>query len=117
VLAAAEQTKIALTTHSEFKTGFEFIESDFSIAITQLMFEDAVRDEVNKITRAALRCVTDAAVRTDAIDLIILTGGSTEVPLVQVEFKRLFPNSEFADENKLSSVGLGLAYDSRNRFM
>jgi hypothetical chaperone protein len=38
------------------------------------------------------------------------------VPLVQLTFKELFPNAEVADENKLSSVGLGLAYDSQKKF-
>jgi len=48
--------------------------------------------------------------------MVILTGGSTELPAIQMEFRKLFPNAAVADENKLSSVGLGLAYDSRNRF-
>jgi len=55
-------------------------------------------------------------VQKENIDLVILTGGSTEVPLIQSEFKKLFPNAALADENKLSSVGLGLAYDSQNKF-
>jgi hypothetical chaperone protein len=47
---------------------------------------------------------------------VILTGGSTELPAIQAEFRKLFPNAAVADENKLSSVGLGLAYDSASRF-
>jgi hypothetical chaperone protein len=31
-------------------------------------------------------------------------------------FRRLFPNAALAEENKLSSVGLGLAYDSQHKF-
>jgi hypothetical chaperone protein len=50
------------------------------------------------------------------VELVILTGGSTEVPIIQEAFKNLFPNAALADENKLSSVGLGLGYDSHNVF-
>jgi len=36
--------------------------------------------------------------------------------LVQSAFKNLFPHAAVADENKLSSVGLGLAYDAWKKF-
>ncbi len=51
-----------------------------------------------------------------AIELVILTGGTTEIPAIQAEFNRLFPAATLSDSHKLSSVGLGLAYDSRRRF-
>jgi len=38
------------------------------------------------------------------------------VPAVQAAFKNLFPLAQVADDNKLSSVGLGLAYDSMHKF-
>ncbi|GAB3252951.1 Hsp70 family protein [Larkinella harenae] len=116
LLAAAESAKIALTDHATYHTSFDFIEPDFYIPIQRAVFETAIRGEVHKISTSALQCLQDAGVRNEDIELVILTGGSTEVPLVQAEFKRLFINAAIADENKLSSVGLGLAYDSRNKF-
>ncbi|RRB01136.1 Hsp70 family protein [Larkinella rosea] len=116
VLAATEGAKIALTNVDTYETPFDFVEPDFFIPIKRTLFEESIRGEVDKIIASATECLQNAGVRKQDIDLVILTGGSTEVPLVQAEFKRLFPNAAIADENKLSSVGLGLAYDSQNKF-
>ena len=116
LLAAAEDTKIALTSQVTYQAQFEFLEEGFTIPIERKQFEDAIQNEVQKISNAATECLRKAAVNKQDIDLVILTGGSTEVPLVQLTFKELFPNAEVADENKLSSVGLGLAYDSQKKF-
>ncbi|AUD02543.1 Hsp70 family protein [Spirosoma pollinicola] len=116
LLSAAEETKIALTDHQQHKALFDFIEEDFSITIKRDLFEKSIHGEVEKIAASARQCLQDAGVKKEDIDLVILTGGSTEVHSIQTEFKRLFPNAAIADENKLSSVGLGLAYESRNKF-
>jgi len=116
LLAAVEDTKIALTSAVEHHAPFDFMEDGLQIAIRRQQFEEAISEEVARITGAATQCLREAAVSKEAIDLVILTGGTTEVPLIQSEFKKLFPNAAVADENKLSSVGLGLAYDSANRF-
>ncbi|GAB2557822.1 Hsp70 family protein [Spirosoma aerophilum] len=116
LLAAAEGAKIALTDQPEHKTHLNFIEDDFFVPIQRDLFEKAIFEDVEKIADSARQCLQDAGVRNEDIDLVILTGGSTEVHAIQTEFKRLFPNAAIADENKLSSVGLGLAYDSRTKF-
>ncbi|GAB4055872.1 Hsp70 family protein [Spirosoma litoris] len=116
LLAAAEGAKIALSDQDEYKTLLDFIEADFSVPIKRSLFEASIEDEVEKISASARQCLQEAGVKAEAIELVILTGGSTEVHSVQAEFKRLFPNASIADENKLSSVGLGLAYDSQYKF-
>ncbi|MEZ0541833.1 Hsp70 family protein [Fibrella arboris] len=116
LLAAAEGTKIALTDHQIHEAPLDFIDEGFFIPVNRRQFDEAIREEIEKISASAQQCLQEAGVSREAIDLVILTGGSTEVHSVQAEFKRLFPNAAIADENKLSSVGLGLAYDSRNKF-
>ncbi|WP_276372147.1 Hsp70 family protein [Chryseolinea sp. H1M3-3] len=116
LLSTAEDTKIALTTRADHTASFDFLEKDFAIPISRKQFEDAIQHEVGKISKAATECLLKSGIKADKIDLVILTGGSTEVPLVQLAFKKLFPQAAVADENKLSSVGIGLAYDSRKKF-
>ena len=116
VLAAAEEAKIALTTEDLYNTPLNFLESGYAIPIYRNHFEESIRNEVDKISASATQCIQLAGIVNDDIELVILTGGSTEVPLIQAEFKKLFPKAAIADENKLSSVGLGLAYDSQNKF-
>lgn len=116
LLAATEETKIALTANESYQAPLEFIEEGLLVPVAQKQFNDAIQSNIDKITVSALDCVREAGITKEDIDLVILTGGSTEIPAIQSEFKRLFPNAELADENKLSSVGLGLAFDSRNKF-
>ena len=116
LLAVTEETKIALTEGSSYNTPFDFIEEGLTAQVTRDQFDEAIALQIQKISNSALQCLEDAGVQREAIDLVILTGGTTEVPSVQAEFRKLFPNAEIADENKLSSVGLGLAYDSQNKF-
>lgn len=116
LLAGVEGAKIALTSQQTYNAAFDFIEEGFVIPIRREQFEQAIQEEVARISASAQACLRGAGVSRKAIELVILTGGSTEVQSIQTEFKRLFPNAAIADQNKLSSVGLGLAYDSRNKF-
>ncbi len=50
------------------------------------------------------------------IELIVLTGGPTEMPLIKALLRTKFPAAAVSEENKLSSVALGLGYDSQRRF-
>lgn len=116
VLGLAEQSKIELTAASRYEASMPIIDEDLWFDITRIDFEAAIAAEVQKIVDAATDCLKAAGLTKDQIELVILTGGTTEVPLVQNAFRDLFPQAEVADENRLSSVGLGLAYDSRRKF-
>jgi hypothetical chaperone protein len=116
LLASAEDAKIALTSQSDYIAEFDFLQHGLTIPITRHQFETAIINDVKKIADAASDCVNYAGVKEQDIELVILTGGSTEIPIVRSAFNKLFPQAEVADENKLSSVGLGLAYDSQRKF-
>jgi hypothetical chaperone protein len=116
LLAAAEETKIALSVEEAYSAAFDFVESDLRIPIKRNLFEAAIADDVDQIMNSVKACLQEAAVQPEAIDLVILTGGSTEVQSVQMAFKQLFAHAAIADQNKLSSVGLGLGYDSQRKF-
>jgi hypothetical chaperone protein len=116
LLSTAEEAKIALTTNESIQTQMDFLENDFLVTFSRRVFESAIEKDVTRISVAAKECLHLAGVRASEIQLVILTGGSTEIPKVRTEFHNLFPTARIADENKLSSVGLGLAYDSERRF-
>jgi hypothetical chaperone protein len=116
LLAATEGTKIALTSMDQYDAPFDFLEPDLSIPIKRELFNASIMQKTSKIAESAGNCLQMAQIPASAIELVIMTGGSTEIPLIQDEFKKLFPGATWAGENKLSSVGLGLAYDSWNKF-
>ncbi|NBB21857.1 Hsp70 family protein [Runella sp. CRIBMP] len=117
LLGVVEDTKIALTSDEVHEAPLDFIENGFTVTTAKSVFEEAITQEITNVANAATQCVQDAGVSPENIDLIILTGGSTEIPAVQLKFRELFPNATVSEENKLDSVGVGLAYDSKRKFL
>ncbi|MCF0041997.1 Hsp70 family protein [Dyadobacter fanqingshengii] len=116
VLAETEKIKIGLASSENFAAALDFIDQDLRIHVARKDFDAAINTKTERIVQSARECLQAAGVTPERIGLVIMTGGSTEIPLIQHQFRQLFPDAEWSEENKLSSVGLGLAYDARNRF-
>ena len=71
---------------------------------------------ITKVSGIANDCVTMAGIKPSDVRLVVLTGGSTEVPYVREVLCNLFQNAKISGENKLASVGLGLTYDAMRKF-
>ena len=48
--------------------------------------------------------------------MLILTGGTSQIPLVQRSIHRLFPDAYISDKQRMESVALGLAYMAQKLF-
>lgn len=116
LLGQVETAKIALTENEENTQILEFLQGMPHIKSTRRNFNLSIKDNVNKTVQAVKECLSQAQTKAENINLIILTGGSSEIPFVQKSLCSIFPHAEISGENKLSSVGLGLAYDSLRRF-
>ncbi len=116
LLSTTEEAKIALTQLPVWTTQLPYLEDDFAISLLQSQLDEAIAPAVDSVFKAADACLHQAQLQARDITLVILTGGSTEVPAIQRGFRERFPHAQIADENKLSSVGLGLAYASRQLF-
>lgn len=112
-----EKTKIALSKDLSFESVLDFISDKPSVQITREEFNKAISNDVAKIEQRLSECVLQAGVKNEDIDLVVLTGGSTEVPRVSEIATKFFPNAEVSAGDKLSSVGMGLAYDARRIFL
>jgi len=116
LLAKVENAKIELTANLVYNQDIDFIEEDLYAQVSRAQFEEAIDIEYKKIITCINDCLAKAGVKAADISLVILTGGSTEIPLLRDHVKRVFPTAEISEENKLSSVALGLAYDGIRRF-
>ncbi|TLV02915.1 Hsp70 family protein [Dyadobacter luticola] len=116
VLAETEKMKIGLAGNERYEASLNFIGEDLRIDVDREDFNNAIISKTERILEAAKECLVAAGISAEDISLVIMTGGSTEIPLIQEQFRSLFPKADWSEENKLSSVGLGLAYDARNRF-
>ncbi len=117
LLQIVEQTKIDLTNTPTTTKVLDCIKDIPTVTITSQQFEDYITNHVDKMEKSLNECLIQSQINPTDIKLIILTGGSTEVPLVKSMAKRIFPDAAISDGNKLSSVGTGLAYDAKRRFL
>lgn len=112
-----EKAKIALSKDLSIESILDFLSDKPSIYITREEFNNSISNDVEKIEKFLSECILQAGVKNEDIDLVILTGGSTEVPRVSEIVTKFFPNAEVSAGDKLSSVGMGLAYDARRIFL
>lgn len=112
-----EKAKIALSKDLSVENVLDFLSDKPSVQITREEFNNSISNDVEKIEKFLSECILQAGVKNEDIDLVILTGGSTEVPRVSEIATKFFPNAEVSAGDKLSSVGMGLAYDARRIFL
>ncbi|MBQ2810982.1 MAG: Hsp70 family protein [Alphaproteobacteria bacterium] len=116
LLNTVENSKIKLTDATDIATTLDFISDKPTIFASRQEFEDSLKFDLKRIFEKIDECVNLAQIKRNNIQLVLLTGGSTEIPLIQHMVSDYFPNAELSQENKFSSVGLGLAYDSIRKF-
>ncbi len=83
-------------------------EINLAVNIRRAHFNRAIGNELADI-REALQTVVDAAsIDTHEIDVLVLTGGSSAIPLFQNLLQRKFPQARFVYSDLLGSVAGGL---------
>jgi hypothetical chaperone protein len=111
-----EDAKIALTDAATVELAFDGEEVALHPAISRLRFEEAIARDVDRIDNKLREVVAVAGLTADKIDTLILTGGSTQIPMILGRLRALFPDARFVDTDAFGSVGLGLALDARRKF-
>lgn len=107
LLNQIEQTKIKLSETAELKFNSEFI-SNASLDISKVLLEESINGVVDKIIKTANDCCTQAGVNEKAINYLILTGGTSKMPLIKQLFKERFSEAKLIESNSMDSVALGL---------
>lgn len=116
LLAATEQAKIDLTGHDAATAALDFVESGLSVHVTRQDFEQSISERMDKIAATISDGLAAAGVQQNQIELVVLTGGPTETPVIKALIQSKFPQAAVSEENKLSSVALGLGFDAKRRF-
>lgn len=116
LLEEVEKSKISLTTSESHVAHLDELGADLGFSSTKQEFETAIAADVEKIVGAITSCLSQAGIASDKIELVILTGGSTELPLINHMIKGMFPHATLSQGDKLDSVGLGLAYHAGHAF-
>ena len=116
VLSSVEKTKIHLTNNDVAHVVLDFLSDSPQFTVQRTKLEESISPLITKVSGIANDCVTMAGIKPSDVRLVVLTGGSTEVPYVREVLCSLFQNAKISAENKLASVGLGLTYDAMRKF-
>lgn len=111
-----ENAKMALSSQQDYEIVLDFLTDAPMVKTNRSVFEDSIKSDIAKIEKSVQECIAQAGIKNTDIELVILTGGSTEIPYVSRVMQSYFPNAELSSSNKMASVGLGLAYDAMRRF-
>ena len=114
-LQSAEDSKIRLTSQDRYVCAVD--ELSIEVAVEQGGFVSAIEMELARVSASIGRCLADAGVQEEDIDLIILTGGSTELPVINQLIQARFPQAAISQSDKLGSVGHGLGYHAASVFV
>ena len=109
---AIEKAKCELSNKDESK----ILYSDYGIIIneniTKSEFETFIIDKVNQISDVVENLLHDANLKSNEINIVFLTGGSSYVPLIKQIFEDKFDKNKIRQSNAFTSVayGLGLSF-------
>ena len=113
---SVEKTKIKLTEQCKINVPLNFISDKPVVPVSRQNLNESIELDVARIFKKVDECFSQAGIKPDDIQYVILTGGSTEIPLIQNIVSRYFPNAVLSQDNKFSSVSIGLTYDGMRRF-
>lgn len=105
LVRAAEQAKIALSTHSHFEVDLHDFAAKLSHSITQVELAIAIDDAISQVVTLAKSAIADA---NTTPDLIYLTGGSAQSPLLKAALQQALGDIEMVNGDHFGSVTAGL---------
>src|SRR5437879_10430738 len=112
---SAEKAKMELSTVMETDINLPFITADatgpkhLQMRLTRAKFEQLVEDLLQKTVGPTKQALADAGLDPSKIDEVVLVGGSTRIPKVQVIVKELFGREPHKGVNPDEVVAVGAA--------
>ena len=112
---AAEKAKMELSSTMETEINLPFVTADasgpkhLSMKLTRAKFEQLVEDILQKSAQPCKQAMTDAGVKPEDIDEVVLVGGSTRIPRVQQIVRDLFKKEPHKGVNPDEVVAVGAA--------
>ena len=112
---AAEKAKIELSTQQQTEVNLPYITADatgpkhLNIKLTRAKLESLVEELVARTIGPCRTALTDAGLKVNEIDDVILVGGQTRMPKVQEEVQNFFGKEPRRDVNPDEAVAVGAA--------
>src|SRR5262245_22598407 len=112
---AAEKAKCELSTAQQTEIVLPFISADTSgpkhlnTVLTRQKYESLTDDLIEKTIEPCTRCLSDAGMRADQIDEVLLVGGQTRAPKVSEVVRKVFGKEPNRAVNPDEGVAMGAA--------
>jgi molecular chaperone DnaK len=112
---AAEKAKIELSTVMQTEVNLPFITADASgpkhlnMTLTRAKLEQLTEDLIARSVGPCKQALTDAKLRAEDIDQVILVGGQTRMPAIQEAVREFFGREPHKGVNPDEVVGVGAA--------
>jgi len=116
IAVIVENAKIALSEHKKHVLDLRIIEEGLALTLTRPQLHNAIEDDVARVIAAIRQTVQEAGIAFSQVQTLVMTGGSTLIPLVRSQIAALFPKATITDGDTFGSVGLGLAVDAQRKF-
>jgi len=110
VRSAAEGLKVRLTEQEQASLELDLdARGEVTLTVTRAEFEAAIAPLVQRTLDCVKAAAKDAGVEFDAVDDVVLVGGSTRVPLVRARLEALVGKPPHTDVDPDLAVALGAA--------
>lgn len=103
-----EKTKRNLSSSDESAFVFDYPGLEIKSKFQRTTFEAWAQPIRQKIFDSLDRCLQQAEIHPEHVDLVCLTGGSAQVPLIRTEFEKRFGQSKLQTQAHFHSVLSGL---------
>jgi molecular chaperone HscA len=105
----AEAAKIYLSSNDIFETTF----NGDALSITKKIFEALIQPLVDKTIVCCSNALKDAGLIKNAIDVVVMVGGSTRVPLVKESISHFFgrPVNDTVNPDEVVALGAAIQAD------
>lgn len=111
-----EAAKVALSDQDATRLSLADLTGGPNPMLRREGFETAVEAPIARIRALLHRILQSAGLTPDRIGTVFLTGGSSQLPLLQATVRATVPNAAIATGDMLGSVGTGLALEAQRRF-
>lgn len=110
-----EKTKIRLTKHTESLFHYQFPGILIDQPVSKAGYDESVTDSVDEIMKTMMDVFTQSNLQAKDVDEVILTGGTSQFPMIQARLESFFGKEKLLEHNIYQSVVNGLAQFAKNQ--